>query len=68
MNTLTYTSVNVSVEFIHHETGLADRVDVAVHRPGHDAEFLCQRVDGAAHVPGEELYQAEEFGDYGGCP
>ena len=50
MNTLTYTSVNVSVEFIHHETGLADGVDVAVHRPGRDVELLGQRVDGAADV------------------
>ena len=58
--------VHIAVELVHHEAGLADGVDVAVHRPGRDAQFLCQRVDGAAHVPGEEFHQAEEFGDFRG--
>ncbi len=58
--------VHVAVEFVHHEAGLADGVDVAVHRPGRDAEFLRQLVDGAAHVSGEQLHQAEEFGDFRG--
>ena len=58
--------VHVAVELVHHKTRLADGVDVAVHRPGRDAQFRGQLVDGAAHVPGEQLHQAKEFGDFRG--
>lgn len=57
--------VHVAIELVHHESGLADGFDVAVHRPRGDVHLPGQLVDGAAYVAGEEFHQAEELGYFG---